>query len=136
MTGPEKDALAVLQPFLGDELAKAIVEFRRHTKKAPLTGYAAKLLVKEYQATGNAVAAAEMQISMSWQGFKASWYLNEVAKTGTRQPQGQIRNPDMADYTRSLMESLNAVSNLDDAGHSRAQPALDFIAPRRSDQRH
>ena len=29
MTGTEKEALEVLQPFLGDELAKAIVEFRR-----------------------------------------------------------------------------------------------------------
>ncbi|KQQ46498.1 hypothetical protein ASF69_04525 [Rhizobium sp. Leaf311] len=119
MTGPEKDALEALQPFLGDELAKAIVEFRRHTKKAPLTGYAAKLLVKEYQATGNAVAAAEMQISMSWQGFKASWYFNEIAKTGQRQ-QSQLphrRTGDMADFANDLMEGFYERSNVPTINH-------------------
>lgn len=102
MTGPEKEAFEVLQPFLGEELAKAVVEFRSVTKKAKLTGYAAKLLLKEYQKTGDVVAAAEMQIAMSWQGFKASWYFNELAKTGQRQPQQQRRGTDMADFITDL----------------------------------
>jgi len=115
MTGPEKEALAVLQPFLGDELAKAIVEFRRHTKKAPLTGYAAKLLVKEYQATGNAVAAAEMQISMSWQGFEAKWYFNKLAQTEKQLP--QRRTGDMADFANDLMEGFYERSNVPTINH-------------------
>lgn len=119
MTGPEKDALNVLQPALGDELANAIVEFRRHTKKAPLTSYAAKLLVKEYQITGNPVSAAEMQISMNWQGFKASWYFNELAKTGQRHPHqpSQRRTGDMADFTNELMEGFYERSKLPTINH-------------------
>jgi hypothetical protein len=119
MTGPEKEALNVLQPVLGDELAKAIVEFRRHTKKAPLTGYAAKLLMKEYQITGNPVAAAEMQISMNWQGFKANWYFNELAKTGPRHPHQpqQRRSGDMADFTNDLMEGFYERSKLPTINH-------------------
>lgn len=104
MTGPEKEAFEVLSPFLGVELAKAIVEFRNVTKKAKLTGYAAKLLIKEYAKTGDMVAAAEMQIAMSWQGFKASWYFNELAKTGQRHPHAPRRSTgDMADFTNDLM---------------------------------
>lgn len=80
MTLPEKEALEVLKPYLGEELAKAIIEFRSVTKKAKLTAYAAKLLVKEYQKTGNPVAAAEMQISMNWSGFRMDWWLNEQRK--------------------------------------------------------
>lgn len=106
MTGPEKDAIAVLEPFLGAELAKALVEFRRHTKKAPLTGYAAKLLVKEYAKTGDMRAAADMQIAMSWQGFNASWYFNELAKTGQRHPHAPRRSADMATFTDDILEQF------------------------------
>ncbi len=103
VTGPEKEAFEVLHPFLGEELAKAVIEFRSVTKKAKLTGYAAKLLLKEYTKTGDMRAAAEMQIFMSWQGFKASWYFNELAKTGQRHPNAPRRGADMADFTNDIM---------------------------------
>lgn len=107
MTGPEKEALAALEPALGGELAKAVVEFRRHTKKAPLTGYAAKLLLKEYEKTGDPRAAADMQISMSWQGFKSSWYFNELQKQ-ERQQRGSGR--------RTVVDAASDLIN--GSGHS------------------
>lgn len=72
MTGPEKEALAVLQPFLGEELAKDVIAHRRGMK-VPLTARGAKSLIKEYQTTGNAVAAAEHHLNMGWRGFQADW---------------------------------------------------------------
>jgi len=72
MTGPEKEALAVLEPFLGEELARDIIAHRRGLK-APLTGRGAKALVREYQQTGNAVSAAEHHLNMGWRGFSAAW---------------------------------------------------------------
>jgi hypothetical protein len=74
-----KELMAVLVPVLGEELAAALIEHRRVTIKKVLTPYAAKLLIKEYEKTGDPRAACEMQIVRSWQGFKASWYFKEIA---------------------------------------------------------
>ena len=75
--------------------------------------------MKEYQITGNPVAAAEMQISMNWQGFKANWYFNELAKTGQRHPHQppQRRTGDMADFTNDLMEGFYERSKLPTINH-------------------
>lgn len=72
MTGPEKEALEVLTPFLGDELSKDIISHRRGMK-APLTARGARSLIKEYQKTGHTVAAAEMHLNRGWRGFDASF---------------------------------------------------------------
>ena len=72
MTAPEKEALAVLEPFLGEELAKDIIAHRRG-KKSPLTARGARSLVKEYQLAGDMVAAAEMHLNRGWVGFDHTW---------------------------------------------------------------
>ena len=72
MTGPEKEALAVLEPFLGEELARDIIAHRKG-KKSPLTARGARSLVKEYQLAGDMVAAAEMHLNRGWVGFDHTW---------------------------------------------------------------
>lgn len=69
-----KEIIEILAPILGDELAKDIIAHRRG-KKCPLTPRGAKALLREYQATGNPVAAAEEHLNRGWQGFKAEWVL-------------------------------------------------------------
>lgn len=69
-----KEIMEILSPVLGDELAKDVIAHRRG-KKCPLTPRGAKALVREYEATGNAVAAAEEHLNRGWQGFKAEWVL-------------------------------------------------------------
>lgn len=124
MTGPEKEALAVLAPYLGDELANAIIEFRRHTKKSPITGYAAKLLLKQYQRTGNVIAAAEMQIERGWEGFKAEWYFNDLSKNNQRHPH-QPRG-DMADFMSARLEKRNDRRAMEECRGEFAQFTLDI----------
>lgn len=67
-----KEIIDILSPALGDDLAKDIIAHRRG-KKCPLTARGAKALLREYEATGNAVAAAEEHLNRGWQGFKAEW---------------------------------------------------------------
>jgi hypothetical protein len=67
-----KEIIEILSPALGDDLAKDILAHRRG-KKCPLTARGAKALLREYEATGNAVAAAEEHLNRGWQGFKAEW---------------------------------------------------------------
>lgn len=67
-----KEIMEILSPILGDELAKDIISHRRG-KKCPLTARGAKALLREYEATGNAVSAAEEHLNRGWQGFKAEW---------------------------------------------------------------
>ncbi len=102
------ELLAVLIPVLGQELAEGLIEHRRVTIKKKLTPLAAKLLLKEYEKTGDPKAACEMQIVRGWQGFKASWYFKEIAND-QRQSGGSF-----IDAARSL--SANSSSNWPDAG--------------------
>lgn len=128
MTGPEKEALAVLQPFLGDELAKDVVAHRRGMK-VPLTGRGAKTLIREYQKTGDAVAAAEHHLNMGWRGFSADWMKSKgkaFHDTANPAPRG-----DMAAFTRNLMDSQHGDTTVDDAGNRSAQSSLDYLAPPR-----
>ena len=67
-----KEIMEILSPALGNELAKDIIAHRRG-KKCPLTPRGAKALLREYEATGNAVLAAEEHLNRGWQGFKAEW---------------------------------------------------------------
>jgi hypothetical protein len=67
-----KEVLDILTPALGEDLAKDIIAHRKGLK-CPLTGRGARALLKQYELTGNAVAAAEHQLNMGWRGFCAEW---------------------------------------------------------------
>ena len=123
MTGPEKEALEVLMPFLGEELAKDIIAHRKGMK-APLTARGARSLIKEYQKTGDTVAAAEMHLNRGWRGFDASWFKKPAQFSDPHNP---TPRGDMAAFTRNLMEPRHGSNAaMDDAGNRSTQYALDY----------
>lgn len=67
--------LDALMTVLDEEHANAVYEFRRVTKKAPLTEFAAKRLAKKLAAWGDANEAAGIMIDRCWQGFEVDWAL-------------------------------------------------------------
>jgi len=69
-----EDRISIMEIFkeLGEELAADIVKHRKG-KKCELTPRGARSLMREYEATGNAIAAAEEHLNRGWQGFKAEW---------------------------------------------------------------
>ena len=67
-----KEILEILAPTLGEDLAKDILAHRKGLK-CPLTARGAKSLLKQYELTGNPIAAAEHQLNMGWRGFCADW---------------------------------------------------------------
>jgi len=134
MTGPEKEALCVLEPFLGDELAKDILAHRRGLK-APLTARGARSLVKEYQKTGDTIAAAEMHLNRGWRGFDAAWFGKPAQFIDQNNPSPR-RAGDMADFTKALLEQMNGKPAVDDLGDARTQPPLDLLAYGGHDKRH
>lgn len=67
-----KDLLEILEPVLGDELARDIIAHRKGLK-CPLTPRGARSLLKQYELTGRPVEAAEEHLNRGWQGFKAEW---------------------------------------------------------------
>jgi hypothetical protein len=93
-----EDIRKVLADCVGDDLADALIEHRKKTVKKPLTVYAAKLLVKEYEKTGSPQEAAEMQILHGWQGFRSDWFTNARAKLPHA---GTDRPPPFGSYTIS-----------------------------------
>lgn len=101
-----KELMEILSPVLGDELAAAVIDFRKRTVKKPLTAYAAKLQVKEYLKTGDPQAAAEMQILRGWQAIKADWYFNEMQKQ-ERQQRGAGRRT-VVDAATDILNSSGA----------------------------
>lgn len=94
MTKEDRAAImAIFTPILGEELAADIIA-HRNGKKCPLTPRGARSLLREYEATGNAVNAAEEHLNRGWQGFKADWIKkpgmfadtnNPIAKSETAQ---------------------------------------------------
>jgi hypothetical protein len=128
MTGPEKEAFAVLEQFLGDDLAKDIIAHRRGMK-APLTGRGAKSLIKEYQKTGDAVSAAEHHLNMGWRGFSAEWmkpkgrYFNDTANPAPRET--------MADYATRLLNEHDRRA-LGEGSDTSAYIALEYTQATRS----
>lgn len=80
-----KELMEILSPVLGDELAKCIIDHRRG-KKCPLTTRGAKALLREYEATGNAIAAADEHLNRGWQGFKAEWMMKGKNFTDPNNP--------------------------------------------------
>jgi len=110
MTGPEKKALEVLEPFLGAELANDIIAHRRGMK-VPLTATGAKTLVKEYQATGNAKNAAEHHLNMGWRGFSSEWM---KPKTNFRDEHNPSPMKTSANYGNAPPEPLPSVVSEDE----------------------
>lgn len=128
MTGPEKDALSILEPFLGAELSNDILSHRRGLK-CPLTGRGAKALVKEYQATGNAIAAAEHHLNMGWRGFSADW-MKSKSKSFHDPANPMPRRPgDMADFTRDVMDRFNERQGIQTADDRSTQRPMEILAP-------
>lgn len=78
--------LDALMTVLDEEHAIAVYEFRRVTKKAPLTEFAAKRLAKKLAAWGDANEAACIMIDRCWQGFEVDWALKFTRPTS--QPRG------------------------------------------------
>lgn len=66
---PRSELLAVLD----EERADAVIEFRKVTKKAPLTARGAKILANRFAEYGDANEAADIMIERCWQGFRAEW---------------------------------------------------------------
>lgn len=80
-----KEVMDVLVPVVGEELARDIIAHRKGLK-CPLTPRGARSLVREYQATGDAVNAAEEHLNRGWQGFKAEWVRKPHAFTERNNP--------------------------------------------------
>jgi len=99
-----KEIMDILSPVLGEELAAAIIDHRKRTVKKPLTVYAAKLQVREYEKTGDPVSAAEMQILRGWQAIKCDWYLNEIEKQKRNAPSVQ-KQETREEYLRRAIQA-------------------------------
>jgi len=80
-----------LEAAVGPELATAVIDHRKALRK-PLTTFAAEMLVKGFQSTGDPKAAAKMMIERVWVGFKLEWYENELHRqaNGSQQVQGSV----------------------------------------------
>jgi hypothetical protein len=99
------EIMAVLSPILGDELARDIVQHRKGLK-CPLTARGARALLKQYEATGNAVNAAEHHLNMGWRGFSADWM---KAKTNFRDEHNPSPMKTSANYGNTPPEPIPAV---------------------------
>lgn len=66
------EIISILSPVLGEELARDIVAHRKGLK-CPLTPRGAKSLLKQYEATGKPIDAAEEHLNRGWRGFNAEW---------------------------------------------------------------
>ena len=75
-------ALDELRFVLDDEHAAAVLEFRKVTKKAPLTAFGAKLLAKQLAQWPDPNEAAEIMITACWQGFKPEWVKQPQQRNG------------------------------------------------------
>lgn len=105
MTKEDRAAImAIFTPALGEELAADIIA-HRNGKKCPLTPRGARSLLREYEATGNAVAAAEEHLNRGWQGFKAEWIKKPHAFTDTNNPSAKTETRE--EYLRRAIEQNN-----------------------------
>lgn len=119
MTKEDRAAImAILTPSLGEELAADIIS-HRNGKKCPLTPRGARSLLREYEATGNAVEAAEEHLNRGWQGFKAAWIKqasrftdqhNPTPRPSTNYGRAEIVKPPepMSDEERARREQMAA----------------------------
>lgn len=94
------ELLEILEPVLGDELARDVIAHRKGLK-CPLTPRGARSLLKQYELTGRPVEAAEEHLNRGWQGFKAEWMTKPQRYQDERNP--TRRSNDMADFAADLM---------------------------------
>lgn len=99
-----KEIMEILSPALGEELAKDIIAHRRG-KKCPLTPRGAKALLREYEATGNAISAAEEHLNRGWQGFKAEWVMKGKNFTDPHNPSPRPQSRE--EYIKAAIEKNN-----------------------------
>jgi hypothetical protein len=99
------EIIAVLSPILGDELAKDIIQHRKGLK-CPLTARGARALLKQYEATGNPVSAAEYHLNMGWRGFDIAWL---KPKTNFRDEHNPSPMKTSANYGNTPPEPIPAV---------------------------
>lgn len=120
--------MPILAAVLGDEMAAAIIEHRDIVIRIPLTETAARLQAKEYLKTGNPVAAAEMQILMSWRAIRADWFFNELRKQ--QQPHGYAtRSVSQTPFQQRHQTAIDAFDRKLGLSHDDfANDATDFAA--------
>jgi hypothetical protein len=106
--------MAIFTPVLGEELAEDIIK-HRIGKKCPLTPRGARSLLKEYIASGDAVAAAEEHLNRGWVGYRSDWTKkpgsfidtqNPISKTET--PQERTERLDLFNQYRFARDEGNA----------------------------
>lgn len=74
--------LDALLTVLDEEHALGLMEHRK-AKKAPLTPFAVKILLKQLRLSPDPNEAVEEMINRNWTGFKADW-MRKPAKTSGR----------------------------------------------------
>ena len=87
-----------LMAVLDEEHAMAVYEFRRVTKRAPLTEYGARRLAKKLAAWGDANEAADIMIDRCWQGFEVEWALKHARPSRPSGVMGAAMDIIGADY--------------------------------------
>lgn len=115
------ELMEILSPVLGEDLAKDIIAHRRG-KKCPLTPRGAKALLREYQATGNPINAAEEHLNRGWQGFKAEWVMKGKGFTDPHNP--MPRQETREEYLARAVQK----NNEDWEGNSRARQVRQLMA--------
>lgn len=88
--------IEILTECLTAETAKDLIAHRK-AKKSPLTAGAAKALVKQFAAYGDAEGAAQAMMASGWTGFKAEW-MQSSPRAGPQQ-----RHEKMSAITRALL---------------------------------
>ncbi|MCO5159644.1 MAG: hypothetical protein M9939_00790 [Mesorhizobium sp.] len=82
--------LDVLLTALDETHAHALIDHRR-AKRAPLTVYAAQLLVKQFARCVDPNEAADEMILRNWTGFKPEWIKErDMTRHGPRTGSGMI----------------------------------------------
>lgn len=83
------EIISILEPVLGEELARDIIAHRKGLK-CPLTPRGARSLLKQYELTGRPVEAAEEHLNRGWQGFKAEWMTRPQRFQDERNPTPKV----------------------------------------------
>lgn len=93
---------AELAPILNQERIDGLVSIRRK-KKAPLTPYAGRLLVKALQGCGDVNVAADEMIVRNWTSIKPEWLEARNSSRSTGPPK---QESDFARHQRECTEAL------------------------------
>jgi len=72
------EVIDALMAVLDEEHAQAVYEFRKVTKKTPLTAFGAKRLAGKFAQWPDPNEAACIMIDRCWQGFEVEWAMRHV----------------------------------------------------------